>query len=664
MIKRYVEAYNFEKVNFENIKNFKYSKEGFVIKLRLHEAVKEDLTLLDIKGCIKITQRVIKAEDEESLSNYEKSEGYFMKPDKSGNAPVLETELSFSNPEHPEWNKMKLGINTLMFDVCREDLYIVYDGVNFRLVFGGAVINNNMPFGTLAKPEENEVYINEALSCIEYSFEISKAEYFRKFDVSDRNLNYYTPFGHNNFIGDVANFYHNGTYHMLYLPDRHHHGNRWGNGGHHFEHMITKDFKNWEDVGPVWDISKSWQSTGTGTMFFHKGKYYVAFGLHTSRVIDEEKICSKELNEYYNSNGETKVVSFEELDRSGKYPGGASYSVSDDGINFSMGEKIFCTCENPSVYSNGEELIMYAGYGGLSGVWSSSEVDKPWKIISPMPFESGEESLMKNSTECPSYFEWNGYKYMIMGFNGFWRTERDSDEFIEYASKGFDVYEGLNVPMATKVGDGRAVIAGWIGGSAWGSAVVHRELLQYENGDLGMKWLPELFPEIEREDISAKEGEIPINEKKSYYIEAEIDPKKADVFRLLFVNGSEGEKSCELRLDLAKGEAGFGSCLEGETAEDILPMWKIAKKLGKDFSNKHKNLPGKSGDFSIANIRYPKEKFKLKVITHYYEKNNSMIIDVEIAETRTLLTCRKGFLLTKIKTDDNIKDIKLYNAKI
>ena len=37
MIKRYIETYNFEKVNFKDISDFGYSKEGFVIKIKLCE---------------------------------------------------------------------------------------------------------------------------------------------------------------------------------------------------------------------------------------------------------------------------------------------------------------------------------------------------------------------------------------------------------------------------------------------------------------------------------------------------------------------------------------------------------------------------------------------------------------------------------------------------
>lgn len=35
MIKRYVEAYSFEQMDFRNISDFEYPKDGFVIKLRL-----------------------------------------------------------------------------------------------------------------------------------------------------------------------------------------------------------------------------------------------------------------------------------------------------------------------------------------------------------------------------------------------------------------------------------------------------------------------------------------------------------------------------------------------------------------------------------------------------------------------------------------------------
>ena len=65
-------------------------------------------------------------------------------------------------------------------------------------------------------------------------------------------------------------------------------------------------------------------------MFYYNGKYYVTYGLHTSRTIPEDKICSNKLKEYYQKNGEMGIFTFDELEKKGLYPGGASYSVSDD----------------------------------------------------------------------------------------------------------------------------------------------------------------------------------------------------------------------------------------------------------------------------------------------------------------------------------------------
>lgn len=663
MIKRYVEAYSFEGMSFKDISGFGYPKDGFVIRLGLQKQPCGAAEILNIGGSVKIVQRLLRPEDKASLSGYEEGEGYFQKTDENGCAPVVEVLINMHSEERPDWKEMQLGINTLMYDITEKDLYIVYDTVNFRLVYDGVVVNNNLPFGALDKPAGAAAVNRELVSGIAFSDEISTAKYYRTVETLDKKLNFYTPYGHNTFIGDVVNFYHNGVYHLLYMPDRHHHQNRWWGGGHHFEHMITRDFIDWEDVGPIWDVTEQWQSTGTGTMFFHKGKYYVAYGLHTDRVIPEDRTCNREMREYALKNGETKIITYDELKKRGMYPSGANYSVSDDGIHFECGEKIFSGCENPSIYSIGDSLVMYAGYGDCSA-WSSEEIDKPWRLLSELKVESFEKAVMRNSSECPSFFEWNGYKYLIMGVTGFWRTEKDSDEYIEYASKGFDVYEGLSVPMAAKTDDNRVILAGWVGGMGWGSMVVHRELVQYENGDLGMKWVSEMFPEVCKTEIKRNtSGEIMIDEKCPYYFEAEVDPGEEKTAEIRFADG-KGDV-CELRLDFEKKTAQYASCRDGETAADILPMYKAINtveqtKFGFDIAPE--TLPHRCGDFAIAHVRYPEKPFKVRVMIYWFEKNGSTVIDTEIAGTRTLLTNRKGVALRSISAGANVKNVGLFKA--
>ena len=74
-----------------------------------------------------------------------------------------------------------------MYDITVKDLYIVYDTVNFRLVYDGVVINNNMPFGTLDKPAGASVVNREFISDIAFSDEIVAAKYHRTFETLDKS---------------------------------------------------------------------------------------------------------------------------------------------------------------------------------------------------------------------------------------------------------------------------------------------------------------------------------------------------------------------------------------------------------------------------------------------------------------------------------------------
>lgn len=220
MIKRYIEAYDFEKVNFKDISGFGYPDGGFVIRLRLCGQPCGAAEILNMGGSVKIVQRLLPPEDKARLSGYEEGEGYFQKTDENGCAPVVEVLINMRSEEHPDWKEMQLGINTLMYDITEKDLYIVYDTVNFRLVYDGIVINNNLPFGTLDKPAGTAAVNRGLVSDIVFSDETGAPKYYRRYETLDKKLNYYTPYGHNTFIGDVVNFCHDGVYHLLYMPDR------------------------------------------------------------------------------------------------------------------------------------------------------------------------------------------------------------------------------------------------------------------------------------------------------------------------------------------------------------------------------------------------------------------------------------------------------------
>ncbi len=669
MITQSIRTFKFQSITTP-LNNYHYNESGLVLKLLLNKTGKDNRIIAQIPGCVKISLRFGKKEDV-NKNFRDKSECLFQITDENGCAPILDVELYFYSDEHPQWQAQKLSIPLKLYNICEKELWIVCNKTHFRLAYDGYVINEDLTYGVLNRPSGEKIFVDdEYIKRVECSNDLECIEFGVGKNVLQSKMICYTPFGHNTFIGDVVNFFHDGTYHMLYMPDTHHHANRWFCGAHHFEHMITKDFINWEDAGPVWDITKQWESTGTGTMFFWKGKYYVAFGLHTNRMKADDRLITDEIHDYFDKHHETQILSYDEIFKSGKFPIGASYAVSDDGINFKCSNKIISFVDNPSVYVKDGRLIMFSG----GNIWGSDDIDKSWKVIRKDFPPCYQKSGMLNTEECPSYFEWNGYQYLIMGFTGFWKTEKNGDEFFDGAANGYDIYDGLSVPMAVKTDNNRVIMAGWIGGIGWGSAVVHRELVEFEDGNLGSRWLPELIPETKLiKSISESEIDyLSPNPKGEYYIEARIKSGCGGRYGLKFLYGEEN--GCELQLDFDRKQAQFSEISsKDELSDNIKPLHRVIDKIKEEKDCKFGNNVGYSylhchgRDFSIANIRYTDETI-LKIMAYYHPKMDTTVIDVEINGERTMISNRTDFLINRIKSccEGNVqtKEFKIYSAEI
>ena len=668
MIKQNIKKYKFSG-KMRPIENYQYCKAGIFIGLQLNEYPAESKTIAEIPGMLKIEQRYC-SKDSILQDDWDKRECLFNKRDGDSFVPVITVCLSFKS-EHKEWNEMRLSLPLKLYDITEKELWIICTKTHFHLAYDGKIINENLIYGELAKPTGNNIYIDKkAVKEITFSNEFEALKCFSEHNTINGKPICYTPFGHNTFIGDVVNFYHDGIYHLMYMPDRHHHGNRWGCGAHHFEHMITKDFVNWEEVEPIWDITEQWQSTGTGTMFFFEGKYYVAFGLHTDRMICADKNIDNDMREYFKNNKSSMIVDYDEIFKNGKYPIGTSYAQSDDGIHFKCSNKIVNFVINPSVYTFNGKLLMFSG----GKTWESTKPDMPWRVIKEDFPPCFEDTYMLNTHECPSYFKWNGYQYLLMGFVGFWRTEKNEDIFIDSAAEGYDIYDGLAVPMAVLCDDNRVIMAGWVAGIGWGSALVHRELIQFENGILGSKWLPELMPEIKKQWESS---EAVIDYKLSdcfgaYYIEMEILSDLKGVFAVRFSDDNSG--GCELQLDFERKQAQFANITDEEKICETIPPYRIAVKELKQKCNyksvvdmPYEYIPCRGRSFSIENVTYSKQNV-LRILVYYNPKMDSTVIDAEINGMRTMITNRNDLLVNHIKTISGtgvlLKNTKFYTAMI
>ena len=74
-------------------------------------------------------------------------------------------------------------------------------------------------------------------------------------------------------------------------------------------HLIDKNKVDIYDI-PIVEITNPWTSYGTGTMFFHNGKYYMSYGLHTERYRSAKPKIEASFNQ---GKGEFEHITFEEV---------------------------------------------------------------------------------------------------------------------------------------------------------------------------------------------------------------------------------------------------------------------------------------------------------------------------------------------------------------
>lgn len=673
-IQQFYSYYDTDKLSIKNELNTDdFIGDSFLLKIQLKRLPSdgETIVLCEVPNVLKISVMGLnKAKDEArtQMNDYEKGELLYLSADRNGYAPVIKTEIYTVSEEHLEWDMFSLSLPLNMYDAKNNALFLQYDGVCLRYLFNGEEVNAEYPFGRLKNPTGKPFVNREVLAA--FGVTRQKPQTVTKSEILRRSIAFYSPRGYNTWAGDIVNFYKDGTYYLLCFFDRHHHLSRQCCGAHYMRLMTTRDFVHWVDHGPVAEVKEQWQTVGTGTMFFHKGKYYYCHGYHTGRMLPEEKLGSRILWKEYESLGYTTAHSYESIRKQGLFPNGANYVVSEDGVHFRPGNMQFHWAENPSIYTNDDgTLSMYCGFG----TWKAEDIDGPWRLEDKNFPPSGVQTKMKNTAECPSFFFWNGYRYLMMGWTGFWQTENDSGKFIDSAALGFDIYDGLGVPMAVKTDDNRVIIGGWLYGLGWGSLIVHRELLQFENGRLGMRWLPECLPSPGDDDLVVDEKNIKngdcfsIEQRRSYYMECEVDPEKDGAVAV----GLSGEgEPCGLLLDCAQktAEINFFDKTKVFDGKRILPPHILIEKLcGNQLTVNQlvdADLPCRAKNFCLANVQGIDKPFILKIIVHYERKTDSVFLDAEIAGVRTLVSNRVGLNVNEISLfgkNANFRMLKVFS---
>lgn len=617
---------------------------SFTVKLWV-DLLHKDSTrqLLNIPGVLEVRTYLHDANNRK-LQNYP---GY---PLADGSVPVLEAALRLHPPgESDSGRDMVAGIplGILAQPEGKYEIILHFSGVRWSLYVDNQLMDNDFALGYPRWPAEGTWNLNSP-AITKAALFLPGIEPYQEAPTNQRvtqDIQYWTPPGHNTWVGDVATFYHQGRYHVFYLFDRRGHASKFGRGAHYFEHISTTDFKTWTEHEAATPIEQQWETFGTGTPFLFDGKLSISYGLHTTRIYPSEQTTLPMQWDYYHKHGYTGSFRYDTLSA---YPAGSTYSVSEDGVSrFRKTNILFHPSENPSIYTDPQgRLRMLANYGA-KGTWESSTVNGGWSAINP-EFPPG--------GDCTFYFRWKNFDYIIGGFTGCWSktAEAPDDGYVDMVPEGLDFYNGMCVPAVTEIHDGRFLLAGWIPIAGWGGTLNIHEMIQDASGRIGVKWMDEILPAVGESRSLAKlvrESTSFESKTSSFLLSFDVYPQAGSSGKLgVLFEGENGEESgYEFQISPSERRAQYANGKRSQFAEPE----KTLREGG---------APHRARNYAIENLTGVDQPFTVRLIVKYERKFGGSQIDAEIAGARTMISFRPGLKTETLyfKTDQTeIRNLKI-----
>ena len=623
------------------------STTSFTIKIDLDlKKFTGEKTILEIPDVLNVSLR-----QHDPLDRSRQNYPAFRMPD--GSVPVLEATLTLHSIEHPDLKNMTIGFPLAMIKkpFGKHEIVLNFSGVRWSIYADGRLVDNDFPFGypqweEKSKWKMDKDYVKNAAL---YLPGIKPEKVETKLSTIPPEIQYWTPSGHNSWVGDVVIFFYKGRYHIFYLYDRRHHQSKFGKGAHYFEHLSTVDFKTWTEHEAATTLDEQWECIGTGTPFVFKNKLYLSYGLHTGRVYSEEKTTWPTQWEYLKK---YRITGAFNRSTTPGIPAGSTYSVSKDGVSdFKKSGIMFHPCQNPSVYTNPDGKLRMLANAGSKGMWESDSVEGGWHCID-QEFPPG--------GDCTFFFHWGKYDYIIGGFTGLWSKPADSpnQKYEDIVSRGLDFYDGSNVPAITEIQNGRFLMVAWIPIHGWGGNLVIRELIQFPNGRIGSKWMKEITPKTETPKLLAgtiHETSTFTVDGKSFMLTFKVRPSavKKGKIAVSFLRETGDEGSCELQINLEDLQAQFGPGSLNHFTE-------------REKSLREGGQPSQAGNYAIENLIGTDIPFSVRVVVKNDAKIGGSLIDTEIAGQRTMISYRPDLKVEKLLfrlEGTEIKDLEIAKLK-
>jgi hypothetical protein len=299
-------------------------------------------------------------------------------------------------------------------------------------------------------------------------------------------VQYYRP-GGPFFVGDCMPFFHEGTFHLYYLLDENHHQAKGGLGAHQWAHASTRDLVHWEHHPLAIGITEEREgSICTGSTFYHDGVFY---GYYATRILDRTQHLSLATSR--------DGIHFEKQwpNPFASPPQGYSpYDYRDPCVFRNEQTGLFHLLVTASL----EPYALHKRGGCLAHLVSPDldhlELREPFLI----PGYPG-------APECPDYFHWRGWYYLIFSHAGIARYRMSRHPYGPWLRPAEDTFDGTMARVlktAAFTGDRRIGVAFLgtrqddrdSGRMQYAGNTIFREVTQQADGTLRTSWPAEMVP--------------------------------------------------------------------------------------------------------------------------------------------------------------------------
>jgi len=307
---------------------------------------------------------------------------------------------------------------------------------------------------------------------------------------------YFTPEGEF-YVGDCMPFWHDGVFHLYYLLDQEHHKARGGLGCHQWAHASTRDLVHWEHHPLALPVEHEWEgSICTGSVYWHEGLYCAFYATRMPNWDQHLCLAASEDGIHFEKAASNPFASPE-----------AGYSPKH------YRDPVVFRDESTGLFHllASAELEHYAipERGGCLAHLVSADL-RDWRLEEPFLIPG-----YMGIPECPDYFEWNGWYYLIFSNYGVARYRRSRNPLGPWEAPPVDSFDGpmSRVMKTAQFGGKRRIGAAFVpcvegdrddGGMLYAGNVVFREIIQEADGTLWSGFVPEMTPVVSGEGRQAE----------------------------------------------------------------------------------------------------------------------------------------------------------------